>query len=122
MIRGQAFLIVVILQITTIKKARPLLAHNKKSQTPPGNHLLFCLSMVAKLSCHCAGLMPKFFVNIEQSITELSGLPAGVGYSAVVTGITFFIKNESYWPGYFPDLAIINISHAVCNFFNTGNL
>jgi len=33
-LRGQAFLIVVILQITTIKKARPLLAHNKKSQTP----------------------------------------------------------------------------------------
>jgi len=51
-----------------------------------------------RLSLQGNGTIPNSFVSIEQSITELNGLLAGVGYSAVVTGITFFTANESYCP------------------------
>ena len=51
-----------------------------------------------RLSLQGGGTIPDSFVSIEQSMTELNGLLAGVGYSLVVMGSTFFITNESYCP------------------------
>ena len=44
-----------------------------------------------RLSLQGDGTIPNSFVSIEQSMTELNGLLAGVGYSAVVMGSTFFM-------------------------------
>jgi hypothetical protein len=50
--------------------------------------------MRARLSTQGFELMPNRFVIKEQLRTELAGLFAGVGYSAVVIGTTSFTTSE----------------------------
>ena len=110
---GQAFLIVVIVHMSCLwgdPRVRPLHAIWVHDPDLMGlNRVMsprkspFCLrhsykffTINDRLSLQSGGTILNSFVSIEQSITELNGLLAGVGYSAVVMGPTFFIGNESY--------------------------
>jgi hypothetical protein len=62
--------------------------------------------MRARLSSQAFGVIPKFLSSIVQSIMELAGRFAGVRYSEVVIGITFFNFKVSY------PFAILNIFEA----------
>ncbi len=62
--------------------------------------------MFARESSQAFGVIPKFLSNKVQSIMEFAGRFAGVGYSEVEIGITFFNFKVSW------SLAISNIFEA----------